>query len=191
MRVFILFLVLLVSSCNQKYREPIVLNSFVSSQSMNQLYKEVSHRHLTLKIDKDITIYLNSNGGDTQSMLIFIDKLNELRKEGRRFTGVIYGFCYSACGTLFAAMDHRYMTKDALYMQHNSSYGVFPKPEELKLKKILDIRRLRYTAKFLKKPLGYVYNFFTGGGYYVSDGRTMYKEKLIDGIVPQPIFDKI
>ena len=191
MRVFILFLVLLVSSCDYSYREPIVLNDYVSSESMNKLYSEVFMRHHQLSIDQEITIYLNSNGGDTQSMLIFIDKMNELKKTGRVFIGVIYGFCYSACGTIFAAMDKKYMVSNGIYMQHNSSAGRFLKPEELRIKRAIDVMRLKYDAKLLKKSLGYTYNLFSNGGHYVSIGNVMFKQGLIDGIVPQPTFDKI
>jgi len=193
----IILLLLFLSSCSFTFESrplqdvDILLNEDIDGKVLTKLYKEIEKQHEDLPIDEEIIVYLNSNGGEVQATLVFLERLENLRSEGRKFTGVIYGFCYSACATIFSSMDKRYMTKKSLYVQHDIRLSRKPSKEELRIYQVLNNRRLEYDSLVLRQSTAELVRYFSSGGTYMASGEYFYELGVIHGIVPQPNISEI
>lgn len=169
--------------------KPLLLNEEVTQASLTKLWTDIVFLHRTLPIDEPIEINLNSYGGNAVATIVFLERIDALKEEGRVFIGTIYGHCYSACGTIFALMDIRYMTPNAVYMQH-SAYTRRPSKTGSKLSYLVDIYRLQKDANLLKRDVFFLMLTFTLGDF-IGTAKFMKDQGFIDGIVRQPNIGEI
>lgn len=162
----------------------ILFDGQVTKKSTEAIWKEIKYLDKMLYKTTPISIYFNSNGGDAQAITILVERIHQLQKSGRKFHGTIFGYCFSACGSIFALMDKRYMTKNAVYMQHRS-WGRGNNPTSIKLRYLIDTRRFIGDARMLRYKPGALI-FLLSLGDFVASSKKMLKYKLIHGIVDQP-----
>lgn len=117
-----------------------------ASQDLNRIYHffgEVDPRTATDCIEvtgqwgrrdpgKDITIVLNSPGGDITEGLAVYDHLMDLRSRGHKVTTIGRGMVASMGGVLLQAGTERVMNPNAVMLIHDGSYGVLGKGFEVK-----------------------------------------------------------
>ena len=191
-RFLICLFLLVIAGLHNKdmiINEPIVFNTGFTQKSVNSLWKKIRARDKFLLKDKVITIYLNSNGGHAQPSVVLFERIDKLQNAGRKFHMVIYGYCYSACGTLFAMGNRRYMTKNAVYMQHKA-YSVRNTTTDRAISHWIDVHRLRHDAYLLKEGLYELIDMFKYSDF-ISPADYMLSQGMIHGIVPQPDIDEI
>jgi len=192
-KFFYLSLILLVLGATFKYREsivnkPIVLNKIITSKVLNDMWSDIKRLDSLLPEDSVITLYFNSPGGVSMSTVVLLERINDLQSLGRKFKGVVYGSCFSACGSIFSAMDKRYMTENAVYMQHGTRHPRMLKPTRIDM--LIDKVRLKHDSYILKQPVGELIMKFLFSDF-VADPSYMLNIGAIHGIVPQPNIEEI
>jgi ATP-dependent protease ClpP protease subunit len=170
---------------------PLVFNGEFTKKSVTRLWLDIRSLHRQLPADEPIHIYMSSNGGVAQETTVLLERIGKLKREGRQFIGTIYGYCFSACGSLFASMSKRYMTINAVYMQHLSFMpGVRINPTMVKLGLLVDTHRLKNDAAFFKQKTEQIITSLTLTDYIYTAEMLLHRG-LIDGIVEQPDIDGI
>lgn len=169
--------------------KPLIFNTDFDQYFVQKLWNDIRTLDRLLPRNEKITLYLNSYGGESQTTTILLERIARLQRRGRVFVGVVYGNCFSSCGSLFGAMNKRYMTVNAIYMQHASTTE-YVTPTTRLISDLIDIHRLKYDSSILRKDAKTLIAIFKSMDF-VSSAKVMLRDKMIDGIVEQPDIDDI
>lgn len=170
------------------FSKPIVINEPITKEVINKVWSKIKLQDKLLSDDSVITLYFNSPGGISMSTVVLLERISDLQSLGRKFKGVVYGSCFSACGSIFSAMDKRYMTENAVYMQHGTRHPRMIKPTRIDM--LIDKFRLKHDSFILKEPVGQLIMKFLFSDF-VADPKHMLNIGAIHGIVPQPNITEI
>ena len=119
----------------------IFFTSEVTSESCDNLIKNLMA--LDAESDREITIFINSFGGDVISGLSAYDVIQQLRSEVRT---VVLGAAYSMGAIIFLAGSRRELLPSSRILIHDPSYGTGDiggmKPHEIQTKvdKLMETR---------------------------------------------------
>lgn len=106
--------------------------------------------------DRDITIYINSNGGDLYCMFAIHDLMRSLKN---RIVTIGLGRVMSAATVLLAAGDERYIMPNTTVMLHEPSISEYGVSED---QKVGDMGREYVHLDDLKKQMYKLLSFYTG-----------------------------
>jgi ATP-dependent protease ClpP protease subunit len=168
---------------------PIVFSDGFTLDTVQDLWAKIRRLDKLLPNGEVITLYLNSNGGDAKATVVLLERINLLQRDGRKFEATIYGYCYSACGSLFAIMDQRFMTANAVYMQHKAYSRNSSLTSDMIIRNI-DRKRLKGDAIMLKRGLYELIRIFRNSDF-VGNAKQMFNMGMIHGIVEQPDIEEI
>lgn len=142
----------------------IWLDGLITSDSISDILKYLIYWNDNS--NKPVTIYINSEGGDTSSGMGIIDAMDNLKANGIEVITVACGECASMASIILAngTKGSRYCTKNSRIMIHNSYYddidghieSIDTCKKELEVtndafSKILAEHSSRSTSWFLKK----------------------------------------
>ena len=182
--------VLILIGVSYPKKQYVTVNDVITKESISEVWKQIKYLHETLPIEKPIVIYFNSIGGSIDPTLLLLSRIEYLKNNNRKFLGVVYGLCYSACGSLFASMDRKYMTNNAIYLQHNSYFTEPPSQEQIRLKFLKEPLRLKHDANFLKIDVKLLQKSLEYESF-IGTADQLHKRGLINGIVSQPLIEEL
>ena len=125
-------------------KREIFLTDDVNSESMEALFKQIMYLHRK-DPNKEITIYINSPGGEVQSGLAVYDLMKLIKTPIKT---VCIGTAASMGAILFLAGDKRVMMPNASIMIHDPSFasgdlqGMKPEEVEEKLKLLKQVQKI-------------------------------------------------
>jgi len=146
-------------------KNEIIFKGQVTDDSTRILWRKIYALDTVLSKDEEIVIYFDSLGGFVTPTMLLLERIRFIQNKGRVLRGIIYGYCASACGSIFATMNHREMVANSQYMQHlcrdgnkNYSRGC----------EIYDLERLSHDARMLGTPITKFIRRLKGGPIYIG-----------------------
>lgn len=108
--------------CDDMYHHRYVFNGQVTGSSVEKCIKELTIWH---RVDPkcEMTIILNSPGGEVIAGMNLFDFIRYLSSEGHKITTVAMGYAASMAGILLQAGDHRIIGREAYLLIHEVSFS--------------------------------------------------------------------
>jgi ATP-dependent protease ClpP protease subunit len=117
-------------AASDQFHHTLNFTSMVNESSVKAAMDKLSCWH-RMEPDCDITILLNSPGGDVIDGMALFDHILWLREQGHRVTIVVRGMAASMAGILLQAASHRVVGKEAWVLIHRAAFGAMGKSFEI------------------------------------------------------------
>lgn len=154
------------------YQRYYYFDQMVNEKSVQSALVRLGFWHRTMP-GQDITIVLNSPGGDIVSGFALFDYIQELKRSGHKITTHAIGHAASMAAVLLQAGSERTMGKEAMLLIHQGGFGARGSAGEMK-----DMQ------KYFDKLLGRIENIFLARAKEAHEAGTatkvLTKKKLND-----------
>ena len=133
-----------------KDRAFIKIFSGLSISDVTRLWNDLVVLEHNTKI-RDVSLFINSPGGDAFSGLALADQIERARRKGFRITAYASGIIASAAVPVFAVADKRYAAPGTIFMVHEAALWKWPGRETASdirsQNELMHLLRERYIAK--------------------------------------------
>jgi ATP-dependent protease ClpP protease subunit len=152
---------------------------------------DLMRAHLNLKKGVPITLNLSSVGGSVFAGLALISTIYEIQRAGRKVNVHVQGVAMSMGSVIAQVADFRTIEPSAFFMLHEVSYAMrgstADHEEEREFSsKLQDALYQHYSAR-TGRPLSYYQQQLKKRNWYLTAMQAL-EEKLVDAIVPAPIY---
>lgn len=153
------------------YRNPIVISGLIDNKDFYAVFvKRFSEVISTTKEGDEITVFINSPGGESYTALGIYDLLITSK---RTVVGIVSGTAQSGASLILQACNKRIMTKNSNLMLHKSSIqiagSVQNAEEALKSLKQIDDKYYEIYAKRTGEKISYISEMAHKDKYFNSD----------------------
>ena len=166
-----------------QFKNPIWINSSIDNKDFFATFtKRFSELMSQTKTGDDITVFINSPGGDTHTSLGIYDLL---KKSDRNIVGVVSGIAYSGASLILQGCKKRLMTANSRIMLHKSVVRVegfvINAQAALDTFKALDDKYYEIYAERAGDKIEHIADMANKDKYFDANGAL--EAKLIDEVV--------
>ena len=166
-----------------QFKNPIWVNGLIDNKDFFATFtKRFSELISQTKSGEDITVFINSPGGDTHTSLGLYDLL---KKSDRNIIGIVSGIAYSGASLILQGCKKRLMTTNSRIMLHKStvqvSGSVINAQAALDTFKALDDKYYEIYAERAGDKIEHIADMANKDKYFDASGALT--AKLIDEII--------
>ncbi|MCX6738178.1 MAG: Clp protease ClpP [Candidatus Parcubacteria bacterium] len=166
-----------------QFKNPIWVNGPIDNKDFFTVFtKRFSELISQTKAGDDITVFINSPGGDTHTSLGIYDLL---KKSDRNIIGVVSGIAYSGASLILQGCEKRLMTANSRVMLHKSTVqvtgSVINAQAALDTFKSLDDKYYEIYAERSGDKIEHIADMANQDKYF--DANKAFEAKLIDEIL--------
>lgn len=150
--------------------------------------------HLNLPVEKPLTLFISSGGGDVEAGLAVVGAINEIRRQGRKVHAHVAGWAMSMAFDIVQHCDRRTMEPTAFLMIHEENFASEGSTSKHKTETEFSEHENRLLLEALSsrtgKPVSYYVGKTRNRDWYVSPEEAV-AEGMIDEIMVRAPLPKV